>query len=142
MKTSTAAVTSVVAGATPAASITTLVVSTKPRCSFGSGASFFIALFDYSDCNVCNTFAGCASAFGTLRQCFFTFPSGPTQTVDRMTPIFFFPYIIFSPYAPYFSMTFLSGSLSNVNGSLYFDLNFWWEASLSGETPITVAPAA
>jgi hypothetical protein len=51
-------------------------------------------------CRASSTFVGCSSAFGTRAQCFFTTPSGPIQTVERMTPVTFLPYIVFSPYAP------------------------------------------
>ncbi len=44
-----------------------------------------------------STFAGCSAALATFLQCRFTLPSGPTQTVDRITPMVFLPYIIFSP---------------------------------------------
>src|SRR5262249_26918658 len=44
-----------------------------------------------------STLAGGTSAFRTLAQCFFTFPSSPSQTVERITPTVFLPYIIFSP---------------------------------------------
>src|SRR5882724_4433895 len=50
-----------------------------------------------TDLRASSTFAGCSSALGTLAQCFFTLPSGPIQTVERITPITFLPYIIFSP---------------------------------------------
>ena len=43
------------------------------------------------------TWAGCLAASATLAQCFRTVPSGPTHTVDRMTPLVFLPYIILSP---------------------------------------------
>ncbi len=77
---------------------------------------------------------------GTFLQCFLTLPSGPIQTVERMTPVVFLPYIIFSPKASYLLITFLSGSQSRVNGSLYLDANFLCDASSSGETPSTTAP--
>jgi hypothetical protein len=48
----------------------------------------------------------------------------PIHTVERITPCVFLPYIIFSPYAPHAFMSFLSGSESSVNGSLYFAANF------------------
>ncbi len=38
-----------------------------------------------------STCAGWSSALATLRQCFFTTPSGPIQTVERMTPSVFLP---------------------------------------------------
>src|SRR5262249_39627246 len=46
------------------------------------------------------TCSGCCSALAPFFQCRFPLPSGPIHTVDRMTPIVFLPYIIFSPYAP------------------------------------------
>src|SRR5215467_14449066 len=71
----------------------------------------------FSPCNVCRTCSGCFSAFATLAQCFFTLPSGPIQTVERITPTVFLPYIVFSPYAPYFRITLRSGSERSGNGS-------------------------
>src|SRR5690606_4835567 len=47
-----------------------------------------------------STCSGWASAFATRFQCFFTLPSGPIHTVERITPTVFFPYIVFSPQAP------------------------------------------
>src|SRR5690606_16689415 len=52
---------------------------------------------DLSACRAAITFSGCAAASETLGQCLRTFPSGPIQTVERMTPIVFFPYEVFSP---------------------------------------------
>ena len=66
-------------------------------------------------------------------------PSGPTQTVERITPVLLLPYMILSPQAPYSAMTFLSGSDRSVKGSLYLLANFLWEISSSGEMPITTA---
>src|SRR5262245_38625093 len=88
-----------------------------------------------------STFVGCSSAFGTRAQCFFTVPSGPTHTVERMTPVTFFPYIIFSPKAPQAVIVFLDGSDSSVNGSLYFARNFVCDAASSAETPSTTTPS-
>ncbi len=50
-----------------------------------------------SDRSASRTFSGCSAASGTRFQCFFTLPSGPIHTVERMTPVVFLPYIIFSP---------------------------------------------
>ena len=69
-------------------------------------------------------------------------PSGPIQTVDRITPTIFLPYIVFSPYAPYDRMTLRSGSESSMNGSRYLDANRWCEAASSPDTPITTAPSS
>src|SRR6186713_1343717 len=88
-----------------------------------------------------STFVGCSSAFGTRAQCFFTVPSGPTQTVDRITPVTFFPYIIFSPKAPYAVIVFFDGSDSSANGSLYFARNFWCDVASSPDTPRTTTPS-
>jgi hypothetical protein len=44
-----------------------------------------------------STCSGWASAFATRAQCLRTLPSGPIQTVERITPVVFFPYSIFSP---------------------------------------------
>src|SRR5262249_60246413 len=71
-----------------------------------------------------STCSGCCSALATFFQCRFTFPSGPIHTVERMTPMVFLPYIIFSPYAPYVFIILRSGSESSGNGSLYFLMNF------------------
>ena len=46
------------------------------------------------------TWSGCSAAFATRAQCRRTRPSGPIQTVERITPVVFLPYIVFSPYAP------------------------------------------
>ena len=84
--------------------------------------------------------AGWSAALATRFQCLTTLPSPPIQTVERMTPVVFFPYIIFSPKAPYFVITFLSGSQSSGKGSLYFFVNFAWASGPSGDTPSTTAP--
>src|SRR6185369_10889871 len=65
-------------------------------------------IFRNYDRRVSSTCSGCLAASATFFQCFFTVPSVPTQTLERMMPIFFTPYIIFSPYAPHSFMTFLS----------------------------------
>ena len=78
---------------------------------------------DYRQSSASSTCSGCSAAFATRFQCFITLPSGPIQTVERITPVVFLPYIIFSPHAPYFVITFLSGSESSMNGSLYFFVN-------------------
>src|SRR5262249_19689128 len=44
-----------------------------------------------------STLAGCASALATFAPCFFTLPSGPIPTVERLTPTAFLPYITSSP---------------------------------------------
>ena len=44
-----------------------------------------------------STFCGWSAALATRRQCLTTLPFGPTSTVERMTPIVFLPYIVFSP---------------------------------------------
>src|SRR5262245_4123971 len=93
----------------------------------------------YRQSSASSTCAGCAAAFATRFQCFFTLPSGPIQTVERITPVVFLPYIIFSPHAPYFIITFLSGSESSRNGSLYFFVKLAWEVAPSGEMPSTTA---
>ena len=62
--------------------------------------------------------------------------------MDRITPVVFLPYIIFSPQAPYLLITFLSGSDSSVKGSEYLAANFWCDASLSGEMPSTTVSCA
>ena len=51
------------------------------------------------------------------------------------------PAYVFSPQTPYASATAWSVSASSVNGSSYFDLNFSCDASPSGLTPSTTAPA-
>ena len=53
-----------------------------------------------SESSASSTLAGWSAAFATRRQRFATVPSGPTMTVERITPTVFFPYIIFSPQAP------------------------------------------
>ena len=53
-----------------------------------------------SESSASSTLAGWSAAFATRRQRFAIVPSGPTMTVDRITPTVFFPYIIFSPQAP------------------------------------------
>ena len=58
-----------------------------------------------------------------------------------MVPTVFLPYIVFSPQAPYFSMTFLSASVSSGNFSLYLVRNFTCFSALSGEMPSTATPA-
>ncbi len=78
----------------------------------------------------------------TFFQCLRTLPSGPTSTVERITPMLFFPYMFFSPQAPYFSMTAWSGSESSGKGRAYLSTNFRCEAPSSGETPSTTVPVA
>jgi len=46
------------------------------------------------------TLSGCSAALATRAQWRRTRPSGPIQTVDRMTPTTCFPYIVLGPYAP------------------------------------------
>ena len=58
-----------------------------------------------------------------------------------MVPTVFLPYIVFSPQAPYFSMTFLSASVRSGNFSLYFVRNFVCFSAPSGEMPSTATPA-
>ncbi len=52
----------------------------------------------------------------------------------------FLPYRTFSPKAPNFLATVLSGSASSGKLSLYLARNFSWEARESGLTPKTTAP--
>ena len=61
------------------------------------------------------TLAGWSAALLTRFHCFFALPLEPIQTVDRITLTVFLPYIVFSPYALYFAITFIVGSLSNLN---------------------------
>ena len=84
-----------------------------------------------------STWAGCLAASATRAQCFRTVPSGPIQTVHRITPFVFLPYMILSPYAPQAVMSFRSGSDRSAKGSLYFDANFVCEAAASADTPRT-----
>ena len=58
--------------------------------------------------------------------------------VERITPMTFLPYIIFSPKAPYFVMTFCSGSLKRSKFSPYFLRKADVLLAPSGETPNTV----
>ena len=44
-----------------------------------------------------STCAGCSAALATFFQCLRTLPSGPIQTVERITPTVFLPYSVFSP---------------------------------------------
>src|SRR5215469_4951535 len=69
-------------------------------------------------------------------------PSGPTTNVDLMTPTDFFPYSIFSPYAPYSSSTSCFASLSSGKLRPSRSRNFASFTGLSGEIPITAKPAA
>ncbi len=46
----------------------------------------------------------------TLYQVSITFPSSSTRKADRMMPMYFLPYMLFSPHTPYASATAWSGS--------------------------------
>src|SRR5262249_52875519 len=54
-------------------------------------------LSDHAEVTASRTAAGCLAASATRAQCLRTVPSGPTHTVERMTPFVFLPYIILSP---------------------------------------------
>src|SRR5215469_14633154 len=69
-----------------------------------------------------------------------TLPSGPMRKVDRIVPTVFLPYMVFSPHAPYFSITVCAGSESSGKERSYFSLNFTCLAAPSGEIPTTLAP--
>ena len=77
----------------------------------------------------------------TWYQARWTLPFGPTKNVERIVPTVFLPYIVFSPHAPYFSITFLSASVRRGNLSLYLVRNFTCFSALSGEIPSTATPA-
>jgi len=63
-------------------------------------------LFGQSACNAASTFrTWSAWPFALTRfQCFATFPLGSINAVERITPWVIFPYMFFSPHAPYFSI--------------------------------------
>jgi hypothetical protein len=86
-----------------------------------------------------STFAGCTSAFGTFFQCLETVPSGPMMTVERVVPVVFLPYCIFSPNAPYSRITLVSGLESSTNGSLNFLTKLTCDVGLSLLIPSTTA---
>src|SRR4051812_32472857 len=67
-----------------------------------------------------------------------TLPSGSTTIVDRITPMTFLPYIVFSPQAPYSSSTLCSGSESSGKVRNSSSANFVRASGLSGEIPSTV----
>src|SRR5439155_16032484 len=106
-----------------------------PRCQWAGR----LALPACRESGASSPLAGWSAALATRVQCFFTFPSGPIQTVERITPVVFLPYIIFSPHAPYFVITFLSGSESSRNDSLYFFVKRACDVAPSGEMPSTTA---
>ncbi len=87
------------------------------------------------------TSAGWRAASATRGQWRRTTPSGPTQTVERITPIVLRPYIVFSPQAPHCVMTFRSGSESRGNGSRCWAANLACDSAPSGEMPTTATPA-
>src|SRR5690349_15399452 len=87
------------------------------------------------------SFATCPVAF-TLYCATAIFPSGSTTNVDRITPVTFLPYMVFSPNAPYACRTSLSGSLSSGNVTPSRSRNFASLAGLSGEIPSTAYPWA
>src|SRR5262249_13153184 len=88
-----------------------------------------------------STCSGCASALATRAQCFFTLPSGPIQTVERITPVVFLPYITFSPHAAAWLTTLLWGPESSVKASRCLLENRWWDSPEPGDTPSTTAPS-
>ncbi len=51
-----------------------------------------------------STLAACPSGF-TFSKIFSIFPSASIKNVDRSTPIYFFPYMLFSFHTPYASAT-------------------------------------
>ena len=61
--------------------------------------------------------------------------------VLRMVPITFFPYIVFSPYAPRALCNVRSGSESSGKESAYLSRKPPWLFTESLETPTTCAPA-
>ena len=69
-----------------------------------------------------------------------TIPSPSMTKVERIIPMTFFPYMTFSPNAPYFLATAFSESLRSGKFSFSWTLNFSWDASESGLTPRTTTP--
>src|SRR5690606_2878435 len=82
----------------------------------------------------CLTCSACPLA-RTLGQWCATFPSGSIKTVERITPSISRPYIFLVPQAPYFSSTFLLGSLRSVTFSEYLSWNFLSAGTGSGLIP-------
>ena len=76
--------------------------------------------------------------FQTLRR----LPSPSIKNVDLNMPMNFLPYIFLSPQAPYASATTCSVSASKSKGKSFSFRNALCFSVVSGETPITVAPAA
>ena len=69
-----------------------------PRSALPNGARGEIPSYDHPSSSIAaRTCSGCFSAFATFFQCLRTLPSLPTSTVERITPVVFLPYIIFSP---------------------------------------------
>src|SRR5690554_1352589 len=62
-------------------------------------------------------------------------PFSSMRKAERMMPMYFLPYIDFSPHAPYFSATAWSSSDRRGNPSPYFSSNFACLAGLSGLMP-------
>src|SRR5687767_2617612 len=69
------------------------------------------------------------------------FPSGPMMNVVRATPMYFLPYMLFSPHTPYFSDTAWSSSASSGKLSWNFSANFVTSFTGSGLTPNTGTPS-
>src|SRR5579863_6105105 len=85
------------------------------------------------------TFAAWPSA-RTLYQRRTTLPSPSTTKVERIVPTVFFPYMVFSPQAPYACITSWVGSERSGNERPYFSRNLTCFAAPSGEIPTTFAP--
>ena len=62
--------------------------------------------------------------------------------VERSIPMYFLPYIDFSPQAPYLSATLWSGSASRVKSSFWLSANLRSASGSSGEIPSTRAPSS
>ena len=62
-------------------------------------------------------------------------PFSSIRNAERMMPMYFLPYIDFSPQAPYLSATLCSGSDSSGKPSEYFSSNFFCLAGASGLMP-------
>src|SRR5579875_3580630 len=92
----------------------------------------------------CRSFSTCWMWPSTLTPlyAFFILPSSSIMKVERSTPQYSLPYILFFLYTSYSLITFLSGSLRMWKLREYFSANLLWLWTLSALTPSTTAPSS